>query len=289
MNPFDNEKKMQCPFKVLTHQYHENVISKFNSIVGEGKDQRIIPDEIQRQRLDDCIKTPCVFDIKKGEVKLLWEFRYYIQDCPDALSKFLVSICGKKDHYAEAIEMMNDWTQLRIEQPIFLLSKMFTLQYFFYEKEKGEIRQDTVHFHKTIREFAVNQIPEILKQHEIKLELILLQLVSAVRYEFTKEQLQNPTENILESSPLAQFLIENCLITEKIACLIHWYILVEIDSPYKEISEVFKKLLKEIEDHLKIHSKSTYAILKDQIEFRNNVNKLNEEVVAEVELPGREA
>ena len=286
---FDQTKNSKSLYQIFTDQYHEQVVQKFNSSIPINLIQHQVPNVLERQVLDNFVKRPDCYKLVNIEKKLFWKFRYYMLDSPGSLPKFLLAVDDHPENYTEAIRMMNDWTKQSIEHPIFMLSRKFSLHTFLYEGEKQELSHETIDYRKQVRQFAVNRIEEIINEGQYKLELILLQLVCAVRYEFPMLQLQNISTDVLQSSLLVKFLIKYSVINEKIACVIYWYILVETDSEKMEISTLYKQLLETIVEHIKLKEIGYYNILKLQIEFRKNIHKLNEEVVAEAVQPDREA
>ena len=287
VNAFDSKKSLSSPFLLFTDEYHFKMVNKFTDI-GVDKENLHIPDMIQRQQLDNCVKQPSTFALKRAQKKLIWDFRYYIQEQPGALNKLLLSVTGRAEKYEETIKMMNNWSSLTIQSPVFMLSRSFGLYPNFFQINKAPLTQHAINYNKSIRNFAMEKIEEIIIEDSETYELIQLQQIAAVRYEFTQDQQTKIDKFIFMTSPLTLLQIQNCAMNQKVASLTYWYILVETEASQPEISDIYKRLLKEIEDYLKVNAKESFFILKEQIEFRKNVHKLNNEIFEECALPDRE-
>eukprot|EP00055_Hartaetosiga_balthica_P001347 m.138242 g.138242 ORF g.138242 m.138242 type:complete len:843 (-) comp13805_c0_seq1:185-2713(-) len=145
-------------------------------------DKHIKPSHATRTKLDEIIAKPPTHILTSDEQDLLWHHRYYLSKREDALPLVLRSVNWElQADVKQAQEVLVEWAEVDISTALGLLSKEF--------------------MHPLIREFAVKSL---IKVEVEELELILLQLVQALKYEFAshveKKQKEMDHIQILENN-----------------------------------------------------------------------------------------
>ena len=117
------------------------------------------PNKRELVQIQDIIKSP-QYDVSTSR-GLLWKFRYSLTDDPRALAKFLLAVdWADRTQEAVAVAMLKEWAPMDTADALRLLFPDFA--------------------NLTVREFAV---ATLRKAPQTELELYLLQLVQALRYE----------------------------------------------------------------------------------------------------------
>uniref|UniRef100_A0A0G4G3Q0 phosphatidylinositol 3-kinase n=1 Tax=Chromera velia CCMP2878 TaxID=1169474 RepID=A0A0G4G3Q0_9ALVE len=229
------------------------------------------PSVLESQKLTSIIASPR-FQLSREEKSLLWTFRRFLTDKPQALPKFLRAVdFADAQESALALKMLQSWEKPDFADALELLSRDFP-----------DI---------TIRQYAIAALE---KATDDELELFMVQLVQALRYEERILQLSigpNPhphlhisregstpvshshsvaaspkrplaaessphessgstlhlsrereedareRERIRSTCPLAFFLIERACRSKKIASALHWYLLCEVMDP--DVGDLF--------------------------------------------------
>jgi len=117
------------------------------------------PNKRELTQIQEIIKSP-QYDVSTSR-GLLWKFRYSLTDDPRALAKFLLVVdWADRTQESVAVSMLKEWAPMDTADALRLLFPDFT--------------------NLTVREFAV---ATLRKAPQAELELYLLQLVQALRYE----------------------------------------------------------------------------------------------------------
>ncbi|KAH9426447.1 Phosphatidylinositol 3-kinase catalytic subunit type 3, partial [Dermatophagoides pteronyssinus] len=123
------------------------------------------PNATIRNQLNAIVNYPSTQQLTSEEQDLLWKFRFYLRNQKKALAKFLKTVNWQSNSEAEqAIELMNEWSPMDVDDALELLSPYFT--------------------HPTVRKYAVSRLKEASDED---LLLYLLQLVQALKYENFQE------------------------------------------------------------------------------------------------------
>lgn len=236
-------------------------------------DPDLKPDTLQRKLIDTIISDPSD-SLTNEEKDLLWMFGYTLTSRPNAVVKFVLAVYwDNEEEVATATTLLARWQQPDIAYALKLLSDYKEFQ------------------HMTVRGFAVKRL-EAASDDE--LELYLMQLVAALRYEpklsedadnipGTRESLEESfmTARLKDSaavtasssiSPLATFLIQRacaCQPPYSFANFLYYFLKVEseADERYgKMYSDVFKSYLSSLPDHIS-------RVLRDQHAFTEGVSE----------------
>lgn len=271
-------------------QFRENQIERKHRRLNRGAetglfDKDLKPSATIRDDINKIIGYSPVHELTSEEKDKLWKFRYYITRHKQALTKFLKTISWEDPREVkQAIDLLPRWTQIDIDDALELLGPNF--------------------HHPTVRAYAVNRL-KIASDHE--LELYLLQLVQALRFEKSSSYSSPSTSSLLnsyqheapksKSSSLAKFLISRAVKNPILGNYFFWYVTVE--SQEKGAPSIFKNVLNQFQKALKTQEKlnlaatvaefggseetasnnSTFlSILENQIEFINKLLKVATQV-----------
>ena len=185
--------------------------------------------------LDTLNELP-VFDQKSAEERaIIWKFRHFQSTKAHLLPKFLVAVdWSKSETREEAIDMMPKWAQIGLQQVLSMLSGLFGLNndHPHISVLKTELlTSETSAAFLEIRKHAVEALK--FEVPEEQLELILLQLVQALRYEDTSH-----------SSGLRTFLFDKATSNQKIAHSLFWSLKLEAanEGNSKHICAMFQQV-----------------------------------------------
>jgi hypothetical protein len=131
----------------------------FRSTTDEGDPRSLKPDRKEALSLEEIIKKPNFAILEAKDEKVIWKFRYYIKDRPEALTKVLKSKYYKEPHeIAELISLIQEWAKIEYDDAIYLLSGDFALNNFAGSKSYHPSK-DIINSH--IRKYAVSILDEI--------------------------------------------------------------------------------------------------------------------------------
>jgi phosphatidylinositol 3-kinase len=172
-------------------------------------DRELKPNAKLRDQINTILRYPPTKILADDEKDLLWKFRFYLTREKKALTKFLKCVVWKDPTEAkQAVELLQLWIAIDIEDALELLSPEYK--------------------NRSVREFAVNQLR---RADNSELQLYLLQLVQAIKFE--KIDHKSP-------SPLVEFLIERGLSDDVLGNYLHWYLMVECEDA--EYGRLFAKV-----------------------------------------------
>lgn len=203
-------------------------------------DREIKPTPKIRDELNKILSYSSVQELSQYEKNLVWKFRYFLINNKKGLNKLLKSINFHDDNESrEALKLLYKWVEIDIEDALELLGPNFK--------------------NLNVRTYAVERLK---KAHDTELELYLLQLVQALRYESLttgssefsivelNESTLGPSSSVLSDllSPLAQFLVERALLNDRLGSFLYWYLTTEArekpGSIYKRILDFYLRNLK---------------------------------------------
>lgn len=255
-------------------------------------EKRIKPTIKKRDYLKRIIEYPPGRELTAHEKGSIWKYRYYLMNNKKALTKLLQSTnMAEESERIEVLELMDNWSEIDIEDAIELLGPHFT--------------------NISVRSYAVNRLKKASDQ---ELELYLLQLVQALCFENTsnlayssnseftivndvnnsqsqnflqsvqvtksfsdsvpKSKMKNRTNNSLEDSenqipvvisPLAEFLINRALNNIRLGNFFYWY----LKSESKD-NTCLNQIMQSFWDRL---DPSNHKILKQQVELVDILNQ----------------
>lgn len=235
-------------------QSRENPIeSKYRRLVRSHKsgplDKELKPNAKIRDELNLIMNFSPVQELTDDEKNLLWKFRYYLTRHKQALTKFLKSITWEDQVEAkEAVELLPKWAEVDIADALELLGPIFKNQ--------------------KVRSYAVDRLR---KANDTELELYLLQLVEALKFE-------PRSSNNKKTSDLARFLITRAARNPKLGNFFYWYVSVGSQEKGPEGGELFKPILTQFTTALNEQQpdgEQRAAVLKSQIKFMDKLLEIS--------------
>ena len=198
----------------------------------------LVPNPRAKSELEEIIKAPSCAELTLEKKDLIWKFRYFIQNNPNALTKFVRSVnWDVADEKKEAEKIIKSWANINIYDVLELLGPDFKQSF--------------------VRKHAVSRLRDCTDD----VLLYLPQLVQALRYEHQHEDSKNN---------LVSYLIDIAA-DSTIANFLFWYLKVEIDAT-KMISDpavtIFVNALEKVRTALsKGPSSKIITSLKSQEKF----------------------
>lgn len=233
-------------------QSRENPIeSKYRRLIRSHKsgplDKELKPNAKIRDELNLIMSFSPVQELTDDEKNLLWKFRYYLTRHKQALTKFLKAITWEDPiESKQAVELLPKWAEIDVDDALELLGPTF---------------KDA-----TVRQYAVERLR---KASDHELELYLLQLVEALKFEVRPKK----TGGL---SSLARFLINRAVKNPILGNYFYWYVAVDglekgpNTAIFKPVLEAFSSSLEKQDD-----GEQRSATLKSQIKFINKLLELS--------------
>ncbi|CAE8734822.1 unnamed protein product, partial [Polarella glacialis] len=203
------------------------------------KDRDARPNAEELRRLAELVRRPRR-QFSAEEKHLLFRFRWSLTDQPGALTKFLHAVdWSDLEERQHAIELLGHWSPVDIDDALELLSKDF--------RGVSEVRRHAVR--------------RLERASDADLQLYLLQLVQALRYEpVNSVSATNSQDDEASASPpttgaaattapalggeaLTQFLIRRAVNFPALATLFHWYVVAEKDGDCGGLFETVRQQL----------------------------------------------
>ena len=266
-------------------------------------DKDLKPNAEMRNRLDEIMSYPSTQTLTSEEADAVWRFRHYLSNNKKALNKFVKCInWSVKSEATQALDLVHKWTPTDYEDALELLGPSF--------KNRG------------LRQYAVNRLRQA---PDAELQLFLLQLVQALKYEKISESwlkaevkgkdsdsstegLPPETMNVdesdvisssqeTESDPgggLAAFLIERACRNSSIANYLYWYLVIECEEPEtaapgleedKRVLKMYKLVMRRLQMSLK---KGTPE-MKERFYFLERQRKFVDRLVLLIKAVQRES
>ena len=184
-------------------------------------DRNLKPNPKSRDELQKILRYPPTHVLSQEDRDILWKFRYYLTRDKKALTKFLKSVTWSEPQEAkQAVDLLHMWADIDLDDALELLGPDFK--------------------NPAVRKFAVEQLH---KAGDDELQLYLLQLVQALRFE--------PITHRKRPTPLGQFLISRAVKNQSLGNFFQWYLDVEtLDSAdcgaYTQVLSVYTNQLNEV-------------------------------------------
>ena len=161
-------------------------------------------------------------ELSAEEKDLIWRFRYYLTRDKRALTKFVKSVNWRDVGEArQAVEILPKWTEIDVDDALELLGPTFD--------------------NAAVRAYAVDRLR---KAGDDEILLYLLQLVQAMKYEETAEEIEDQAAH---DSSLANFLITRAANNFLLGNYLHWYLMVECDDTGMTNSPAHRRLFARVE------------------------------------------
>jgi len=155
-------------------------------------------------------------EITSQERDDIWKFRYFLSSRKRALTKFVKCVNWKNEREArQAAPMLEKWAEIDVDDALELLGPQFD--------------------HPLVRSYAVDRLR---KADDQELQLYLLQLVQALKYEAAGDG---------DDSSLARFLITRAANSFTLGNFFHWYLMVEISDESADQAIPHRKLFARVE------------------------------------------
>lgn len=244
-------------------QFRENPIDrKYRRLIRGAErglfDKDLKPNAKTRDDLNKLINSSPVHELSDDDKNLLWKFRYYLTRHKQALTKFLKSITWEDPVEAkQAVEMLPRWAEIDIDDALELLGPNFP--------------------NPVVRAYAVDRLR---KASDHELELYLLQLVQALRFE------KSSSGSNGKKSSLAKFLIGRAARNSLLGNYFFWY--VNVEAQETGAPSIFKAVLNQFQNSLKSQEQQEddsasaigpkLQVMEQQIKFVNQLLKLASEI-----------
>ena len=244
---------MQARNNPVTDKYYILTRTEDDSISRE-----LTPNQDTKKEILNVIELPDFTQLSHKDQNLLWKYRYSLKNDESyrkGVVKFLQSVnWAKQKEEAEAIEMLQDW-DIDPEQALPMLSCIFSANEIYSQ----DIAKERCLY---IRKRAI----ECLRKEEIgNLEMVLLQLVQAYRYED------------FDIGLLKTFLLSIVTKNKSIAYKFFWIVRLEKNNRgnLPEIQHYFTVLYDEFMEKLEIKLPVIKKSLEKQVEFRDKLFELS--------------
>ncbi|KAJ1554757.1 Phosphatidylinositol (PI) 3-kinase, partial [Nowakowskiella sp. JEL0078] len=221
-------------------------------------DRDLKPNSKNRDDLNKILRYPPTQVLTPEEKDMIWKFRFYLSKDKKALTKFIKCVeWSDAVEEKQAVDLLSNWVNIDVDEALELLGPSFT--------------------HRSVRAHGVNQVE---KANDDELQLYLLQLVQALKF----EGLTNSGNEISES-PLAAFLIDRAIKNPILGNYLHWYLRVEMDeankipNPTNTQNSIGNNLLPKMYRRVALEFMKNMANVPDAAN-RRDVLKRQEELVA---------
>jgi phosphatidylinositol 3-kinase len=174
------------------------------------------PNVTARDKLNTLMAKGPLEEITSHERDDIWKFRYYLSRDKRALTKFVKCVDWKIEREArQAAPMLEKWAEIDVDDALELLGPQFD--------------------HPVVRSYAVERLK---KADDEELQLYLLQLVQALKYEAAGEG---------DDSSLARFLVTRAANSFSLGNFLHWYLMVEISDFSNDQASEHRDLFAKVE------------------------------------------
>lgn len=166
-------------------------------------------------------------EITSHERDEIWKFRYYLLRDKRALTKFVKCVNWKNEREArQAAPLLEKWAEVDVDDALELLGPQFD--------------------HPVVRSYAVERLK---KADDEELQLYLLQLVQALKYEADGEG---------DDSSLARFLVTRAANSFTLGNFLHWYLMVEISDLSSDQAPEHRALFSKVEYDFMVELEKTH-------------------------------
>ncbi|KAK3214288.1 hypothetical protein GRF29_28g2620541 [Pseudopithomyces chartarum] len=206
-----------------------------------------------RDKLYALIERGPLDDLTAQERDEIWKFRYFLSTRKRALTKFVKSVDWHNGNEArQAAPMLDKWAEIDVDDALELLGPQFD--------------------HPVVRSYAVERLK---KAGDDELQLYLLQLVQALKYEAAGDG---------DDSSLARFLIRRATDSLALGNFLHWYLSVEAMDNSADQPEQYRMLFSKVAFDFNMELEKTAEgrerrmILKRQTELLTVLGNLAKQV-----------
>lgn len=155
-------------------------------------------------------------EISTQERDEIWKFRYFLSTRKRALTKFVKCVNWHNEREArQAAPMLEKWAEIDVDDALELLGPQFD--------------------HPVVRSYAVERLK---KADDEELQLYLLQLVQALKYEATGDG---------DDSSLARFLVTRAASSLALGNFLFWYLVVEVSDSSNDQAPEHRELFAKVE------------------------------------------
>jgi phosphatidylinositol 3-kinase len=180
-------------------------------------------------------------EITSHERDDIWKFRYFLLRDKRALTKFVKCVNWKNPREArQAAPLLDKWAEIDVDDALELLGPHFD--------------------HPVVRSYAVERLK---KADDEELQLYLLQLVQALKYEAAGEG---------DDSSLARFLVTRAASSFALGNFLHWYLMVEISDMSTDQEPEHRDLFAKVEYDFMVELEKT----PEGVETRNTFRRQGE-------------
>ncbi|KAK2717345.1 phosphatidylinositol 3-kinase catalytic subunit type 3-like [Artemia franciscana] len=157
----------------------ENLVEKKHHCLARSarsgqSDKFLKPDAATRDFLTRIVESPPTRTLSSDEQDVVWRFRFHLMSHKKALAKFLLCVnWDSPSEVRQAVDLMKDWSPLEPEDALELFSPRYK--------------------HSVVRKYAVSRIA---KASDEDIQLYLLQLVQALKYEGMNHSVEPETLSI---------------------------------------------------------------------------------------------
>jgi phosphatidylinositol 3-kinase len=176
-------------------------------------------------------------EITSHERDDIWKFRYFLLRDKRALTKFVKCVNWKNPREArQAAPLLDKWAEIDVDDALELLGPHFD--------------------HPVVRSYAVERLK---KADDEELQLYLLQLVQALKYEAAGEG---------DDSSLARFLVTRAASSFALGNFFHWYLMVEISDMSTDQEPEHRDLFAKVEYDFMVELEKTPEGVETRSTFR---------------------
>jgi phosphatidylinositol 3-kinase len=176
-------------------------------------------------------------EITSHERDDIWKFRYFLLRDKRALTKFVKCVNWKNPREArQAAPLLEKWAEIDVDDALELLGPHFD--------------------HPVVRSYAVERLK---KADDEELQLYLLQLVQALKYEAPGEG---------DDSSLARFLVTRAANSFALGNFFHWYLMVEISDFSTDQEPEHRDLFAKVEYDFMVELETTPQGVETRNTFR---------------------
>ena len=241
----------QIELENIIEEKHRRLVTRSGFV-----DKSLKPNAKARDDLLSIIAMPCTKQLSSDERDLIWTFRFFLSKNKSACSKFISSVYWDDVmERKEAIELLENWEEMPLEDALELLSKNHTDEF--------------------VRQFAVDRLT---KMTDLELSLYLIQLVQAIKLEFVlyngkrlpSNEFSNEMElDLLNTSPLIVFLIDRCTNLELLIPF-YWHIQCELED--QKYGALFSNIEQLFFTTLSQHHKDTIRRQRDLVKYLSSIS-----------------
>jgi phosphatidylinositol 3-kinase len=182
-------------------------------------------------------------EITTQERDEIWKFRYFLSTKKRALTKFVKCVNWHNEREArQAAPMLDKWAEIDVDDALELLGSQFD--------------------HPVVRSYAVERLK---KADDDELQLYLLQLVQALKYEAAGDG---------DDSSLARFLVTRAANSLALGNFLFWYLVVEVSDSSSDQAPEHRELFAKVEFDFMTELETTSEGTEIRRTFRRQVELL---------------